>query len=406
MDALQRAEHLVLALVNRRARPTARQDQQSNEFEIHTRAAVNALASDDASEALGQVLSRTLMGSSRGVADALLGYGGALERRVEWDRAREVYGTLVEYEQTRAPSDLTCEALRRLGRCHMRLAQLVPAKVAIDKGIALAKRLGDVRSKLHLRLCLADLAVQNREIADARTILDETLREASERHFIEVKALARHDRAVLAFHEAPHDGIISEYLEALKDYTTVRLRDRIERLLNDIALAAWTLHDETALAAGFFEWLYANAASEELRAIAALNLMDLGAELNDVAMFDAYQERLAQLKLSPALEAQFHLLVGQGSECFGRTQDARDAYRSAHTISEQRGLKSLERRIARVQAGEPDIPGPKSARTPLDPADRDRIVAAFGALAPALLATEAAGASYDTPVWRSETAAF
>ena len=182
---------------------------------------------------------------------------------------------------------------------------------------------------------------------------------------VEIMALARHDRGLIATLQHEFNLAAEHYFAAWQSYGDP---DRRERVWTDLALnfAEMGWHDTAREA---FLVLYATARSREIRLIAATNLLELAVLDGQEPLFESYRRILHEAERSGSLPAEvaarFALYEGRGDARFGNAESARLAFERALEIATRHRVNEVTIRadeaLAALRVGRPVVDW--SART-------------------------------------------
>jgi len=108
----------------------------------------------------------------------------------------------------------------------------------------------------------------------------------------------------------------------------------------------------------------ATAQEQEVRWQAAVNLIALAALRGNELLFERHRQELAQVSLPPALNAYYHLYVGQGLRQFGRVALARKALGDAVGIASRYELNEIRFQAEELLAQIESAPAPATSAPP------------------------------------------
>jgi tetratricopeptide (TPR) repeat protein len=315
-------------------------------------------------------LTNTRGGDVHAVAPRLMAYARSLDLDGKWALAADVYDTLIGHVHPDEESEIAINALLRRGHCLRELGEFTDATTAFTTAAELAHRSGDMIGTLRARIGEAKIVVAHGNLPAADAILDKTVALANEHNLIEVRSLATHERATIAYARGHYDVAVRFGYDALHDCVSETERDRI---LNDLAVAFYTLGVKSA-ARDAFLILAATAREQWQRWVATINLLELAAEDGVEIQFERYRQQLSSAELPPILSTQFELHVGKGYQSLGDNEAAKAwldrALESASLHSFNRFVFAAEQALA-----ENAVPrGPKAAPQAFDiPRDVERI---------------------------------
>lgn len=306
---------------------------------------------------LVELLGATPRADADVLAARLLAYGHVLDLEGRYDLAADVFETLVGMAGGSALVDVAYDAGMRLGYCLRMLGRLDAAALAYGGAREAAERLGEPAKRLRVRVADAKMALARGNLPAAAAILDETIAAAAEPALDEVKAIALHDRAAVAFTAGQVEAAVHFAYDALGRTGDSLARDRV---LSDLA-AMFVQLGLHAPARDALLVLMATAQEQYTRWMASINLLELAALDGAELVFEQYRRELATAPLPVDLAASFHLVAGQGCRRFGRLDAARTALRAAAGLAERHALHQLsfeaERELAALDA-EPAIAQP------------------------------------------------
>lgn len=295
----------------------------------------------------------------------LQAYGGLLEDAAEWALAADVYGTLIEYARTPNDVERVPAAYDRMGHCLRQLGRFDAAQRAYALGLAIADRAADSPGVLRLRISQANLAGVGRgNWPEAERRLDAVIAVAESAGLDDVLALARHDRGLVATERGrPEDALY--FLHA----AFLGYRDRIkqQRALNDIARLLRDIGARDG-ARVVFRVTHECAAQQDVRWLAALNLLDMAVEDGARAEFEQYRLVLSAAPLSARHAAYFAVFLGDGYRRFGRRALAVAAYEQALAVGRRAGMHEIVLRAESALAGVNEAPAPRPPRPAMGPA--------------------------------------
>lgn len=271
------------------------------------------------------------------VAPRLLAYARALQFDAHWELAGDVYRTVIGHSHPIDEADVVIAASMQLGACMRTLAEWDEASSAYTRAGCVAAMSGDIVNVLRARIAEANMAINRGNLPRAESLLDDAIREADANRLGEVRAVALHDRSVVAIQRGQYDVGITMAYEALSTFTTPSARDRV---LNDISTAFYELGMRDAARDGYLI-LAATAQEQYLRWTATINLMECAAADGREPVFEQYRRELADITLPASLACHYHYLVGEGYRLFGRTDEARVALVKAIELAEQHRFNSI-----------------------------------------------------------------
>ena len=334
-----------------------------NRWGVHAvRLAVEAMPEGRPARAVLLGLVELLGATPRADADVLaarlLAYGHVLDLEGRYDLAADVFETLVAIAGDATLVDVAYDAGMRLGYCLRMLGRLDDAGRAYGGAREAAERLAEPAKRLRVRVADAKMALARGNLPAAAAILDETIAAAGTPALDEVKAIALHDRAAVAFTAGQVEAAVHFAYDALGRTGDSLARDRV---LSDLA-AMFVQLGLHAPARDALLVLMATAQEQYTRWMASINLLELAALDGAELVFEQYRRELATAALPVDLAASFHLVAGQGCRRFGRLDAARTALRAAAGLAERHALHQLsfeaERELAAMDRAEPAVGQP------------------------------------------------
>ncbi|HEX5581058.1 MAG TPA: hypothetical protein VFX39_05730 [Gemmatimonadaceae bacterium] len=294
------------------------------------------------------------------LAARLFAYGRALELEARYDLAADVYETVVRSVAPPPVTDVAVDAQMRLGYCARMLGRLDMAGTAYSAAGRLALVLGDESRVIRARIANGNLAAARGNLPEAARLLDDAVHAAASPELAGVRAVALHDRAVVAARAGELSRAVGLAHEALNIQTAPLARDR---LLTDLATMFLDL-GARGPARDALLVLAATAQEQYTRWLAVINLLELAALDGAELVFEQHRRELLAADLPLELAVSFQLTLGEGYRRFGRTRAARRALTCATELAETHGLHQLAFQaaaaLAAVERGE--------SLTPLEPA--------------------------------------
>ena len=284
-------------------------------------------------------------GDMHSVAPRLMAYARSLDLDGKWSLAADVYDTIIAHVHPDEESEIAVNALLRRGHCLREVGEFGEATNSFSTAAELAHRSGDMIGALRARIGEAKIIFARGNLPAADALLNETVALANEHNLIEVRSMAKHDRAQIAITGGNYDLAVRYAYEAMHDSVSETERDRI---LNDLAAAFYYLGVKSA-ARDAFLILAATAREQYQRWLATINLMELAAEDGAEIQFERYRQQLASAELPPVLRVQFELDAGRSYQHLGDTQSAevwlRKALGTASTHSFNRFVFAAEKAL-------------------------------------------------------------
>ena len=284
-----------------------------------------------------QTLVAARYGDMHLVAPRLMAYARTLDLDAKWALAADVYDTVLAHVHPEEESEVVVNALLRRGHCLRELGEFPGATDAFCTAAALAHQTGDMMGTLRARIGEAKIVVARGNLPEADEMLLETAVLADRHGLIEVRSMARHERAHIAHTRGQYDIAVRFAYEAMSDSTIEAGRDRI---LNDLAGSFYMLGVKTAARDAFL--ILATTAREQYQRWAAtINLMELSAEDAVEVQFERYRQQLATVNLPPMLKAQFELHAGRGYQLFGHYGEAKAWFERALSTASLHSFNQL-----------------------------------------------------------------
>ncbi len=270
----------------------------------------------------------------RPIAPRLMAYGRSLEYESKWMLAADVYRQIITYAHPAIEPDMSIDATMRLGFCLRTLGDFTRAELAYTQARHLATAIGDIAKTLHARVGDAKVALARGNLPLAESILTEVLDRAQDSRIQYVRAIALHDRAMVAHARGQYEQAIRFGYEALRLTHSLRERDRV---LLDLGMF---FMDSNVFGAArdSFMVLTATAQEETVRSVAALNLMEIAVREGSQPVFELYRRQLATATLPATLSARYRYFVGMGYAAFDRTDAAIKELERSRELATEFGL--------------------------------------------------------------------
>ena len=311
-------------------------------------------------------------GDMHAVAPRLMAYARSLDLDAKWALAADVYDTVLAHVHPEEESEIAVNALLHRGHCLRELGDFTDATQAFTMAAELAHQSGDMIGTLRARIGEAKIVVARGNLPAADAILDETVALANEHSLAEVRSMATHDRAYIAYSRGQYDLAVRYAYDAMRDSVVESERDRI---LGDLAGAFYMLGVKSAARDAFLV-LAATAREQWQRWVATINLMELSAEDAVEVQFERYRQQLASADLPPILRTQFELHVGRGYQLFGHFGEAKAWLDRALDTASTHSFNQL---VFAAEAALENNSAPRAAlpeRTPFDIPRDVRLIAA------------------------------
>jgi tetratricopeptide (TPR) repeat protein len=252
------------------------------------------------------------------VAPRLLAYGRALEYEARYVLAAEVYRAVIAHTHPVEESDIATAAHLQLGACLRTSGNLNAAAGAYEVAGRIAQATDDMVGVLRARIGDAKIALARGNLPRAERLLEETIADSTRHDLADVRSMALHDRAAVAFYRGDYEQTIRFAYEAMNTATSPRERDRI---LNDLATAFMQLGVRTAARDAYLV-LTVTAQEQWTRWVATINLMDISSRDGSETLFERYRRELGEASLPPVLAAEYHMHAGDGYQRLGRSDIA------------------------------------------------------------------------------------
>lgn len=269
------------------------------------------------------------------VLPRLFSYGQLLERHHgRLMMASDAYESVIRLATDDFDADLVMESYARSAFCLRKAGALDEALAASQSLVRVATRRRAPVHALRGRMGVGQVAMMRGALADADAQFEAIAADAEARGFTRERAMALHNRAVVASRDGKplHASVLAH--RALKITTDPVERDRV---LGDLAAFLITSeHYDAALDA--LRILEVTAASEEPRLTALVNTVVLAARTVNRPLFDATRARLEGVALP--VEAQVGLLVESAAalRAFGDGDLADSAIVEARRLTAEHGL--------------------------------------------------------------------
>ncbi|HEY0969528.1 MAG TPA: hypothetical protein VGE02_00985 [Gemmatimonadales bacterium] len=271
------------------------------------------------------------------LAAQLFAYGRALELEGRYDLAADVYETVGRCVAPPPATDVAVDAQMRLGYCARMLGRLDMAATAYSAASRLALVLGDESRVIRTRIAHGNLAAARGNLPEAARLLDDAAHAAAAPELVSVRAIALHDRAVVAARMGELERAVELAHEALRIQSAPLSRDR---LLTDLAVMFLDLGARSAARDALLV-LSATAQERYTRWLAQVNLLELAALDGAELVFEQHRRELMAADLPMDLAVSFQLNLGEGYRRFGREGAARRALTCAMELAETHGLHQL-----------------------------------------------------------------
>jgi tetratricopeptide (TPR) repeat protein len=248
------------------------------------------------------------------VAPRLLAYGRALEYDGRAALASDVYRAVIAHTHPVEEADIATAAHLQLAACLRVSGNLGAAGEAYRVAAEIANAGNDIVGVLRARIGDAKIAIDRGNLPRAEQLLDATIADSAGSELAEVRSMALHDRAGVAFFRGDYERSIQFAYEAMNTTTSARERDRI---LNDLATAFVRLGVLSAARDAYLV-LTVTAQEQWTRWVATLNLMDIAAREGSEPLFERYRRELADVALPPFIAADYYVTASEGYQRLGR----------------------------------------------------------------------------------------
>ena len=269
------------------------------------------------------------------VLPRLFSYGQLLERHHgRHALASDAYESVIRLATDDFDVDLTMESYARRAACLLKVGTLDDALASSQALVRLATRRRAPVHALHGRMGVGQVAMMRGDLAGAEALFEAIETEAESRGFARERAMALHNRAVVASRDGKplHASVLAH--RALKITADPVERDRV---LADLA-AFLVKSDRYEAALDALRILEVTASSGEPRIAAIANTVILAARTANRALFEESRSRLAGAQLP--IEAQIAVLVESASalRAFGQEAEADSAINEARHLTATHGL--------------------------------------------------------------------
>ncbi len=265
------------------------------------------------------------------VAPRMLAYARALEYDARYVLAADVYRAVIAHTHPVEESDIATTAHLQLGACLRTSGNLAAASDAYRLAGDIANTSDDLVGVLRARIGDAKIAIERGNLPRAEELLDATIADSTRHDLVDVRSMALHDRAGVAFFRGDYEQSVRFAYEAMNSTTSARERDRI---LNDLATAFMRLGVLTAARDAYLV-LMVTAQEQWTRWIATMNLMDIAARDGSETLFERYRRELADAALPPFIAADYLVTASEGYQRLGRVELAYGHLERALTVASE-----------------------------------------------------------------------
>jgi tetratricopeptide (TPR) repeat protein len=273
-----------------------------------------------------------------GIIPRLMAYGRALDYEGSWKLSNDVYQTVLDYAPEAEEPDVVIDAHMQMGYCQRMMGQWEGAAHSYAQAGQVASAQGDIERVLRARIADAKLAIDRGNLPQAEALLDDTIMQArAAAGLTEVRSLALHERATVAYMRGQFESSVKLGYDALEGLQNPTARDRV---LSDIAASFGELgvlsaaRDALVIVAATAQELY-------LRWVAEINLLEIAAKQREEPAFEMYRRELADAELPASLLAHYHLFVGHGHQVFGKLDMARASLERALAVASQHKFNQI-----------------------------------------------------------------
>lgn len=288
--------------------------------------------------------------------------GKLLEQRGLVAQASDIYSTVTRHVDATVHLDLAFDAHMRNGFCLRSAGEFEWADQSYATAGALAGRARDRVRVIYARAGQAKVEWARGNLPAAEAAMQELADEAEKLDANRVLAMVMHDRAGVARHRGDLQRAVRYAFESFRRTTDDYER---ERVLNDLAnfLSQSGFVDSAQDAMRVLEL---TSKSQEVRWVAQIGLMELGARTGSETTFESYRRSLADEPLPAAQRTSFLLDSGKGLTAFGHFEDARislgSALRLAETSGQNQRVFQIEEALESLANAERDKKVPTAKR--------------------------------------------
>lgn len=271
------------------------------------------------------------------VVPQLFAYARGLEFDAQWALAADVYQTIISHARAIADAHVVVSAHMYMGACLRVLTHWREATEAYKIAGRLAKAIGDQESVIRSEIATAKLAIDRGNLPKAEKILDRAIAHAERADQEEIRAVALHDRAAVAYHRQQYELAVHLNYQALSGIKDESERDRV---LGDIASSFFELGLKD-VARDAHLVIAATTQQQHTRWVSTVNLLEIAATDGNEAVFEQYRRQLASAALPASLAVHYHYYVGQGYRAFGKLDSATQALEQAIRIAGEHNLNEV-----------------------------------------------------------------
>ena len=271
------------------------------------------------------------------VAPRMLAYGRALEYDARYALAADVYRAVIAHTHPVEESDIATTAHLQLGACLRTSGNLAAAGAAYRLAGEIADASADIVGVLRARIGDAKIAIERGNLPRAEQLLDAAIADSAQHELTEVRSMALHDRAGVAFFRGDYEQSVRFAYEAMRTTSSARERDRI---LGDVATAFMRLGVLSAARDAYLV-LTVTAQEQWTRWLATINLLDIAARNGSQTLFERYRRELANASLPPFLAADYHVTASEGYERLGQPDLACGSLQRALAIATEHNFHQV-----------------------------------------------------------------
>lgn len=286
---------------------------------------------------LGALLPSEDGGERQVLASRLAAYARALQFDARWDRAADVYRSIIRHVWVTDAAESVADAHVQLGGCLRTLGLPGEALEAYQAAAWIARDQAMPAMAVRAMIGEANVALQRGNLPAAEAQLDRAIADAVAAGDDNVLAMALHDRAHVAHRRGQSERAVTLGYDALGLYTEPTKRDRA---LGDVASFLGEIGLRDAARDGYLV-IAATAQEQYLRWVATINLLELSVHDRQEEAFDGYRSQLESESLPPELAAYFHLYASRGFRAFGRSGLAEEASDRAVRIASANGINEV-----------------------------------------------------------------
>ncbi|MGB7211938.1 MAG: hypothetical protein WBC97_04865 [Gemmatimonadales bacterium] len=280
----------------------------------------------------------------------LLAYSWHLEQAGHLEEALDVLGLSEPFYRESGPDELTNLGMTA-GRFHRTLAHWDQADSAYQLGYESAEVRHDRRGMLLARLGRAKVVLGRGNLPESRRQIEAIIAEADGKDLAEARAWGYADLAVvLERQDLPWDGLRANY------FAFQHLRDSQDRarVLSSLGVSLRAVGAFGA-AKTALESVLRSTTNSYLTSNAKVELMGLGADLNDEVMFVRFWRAAGEhaSAMAPSLGVDYRFQAAHGLAKFDRRNSAARWFKDARELAERNNLNEWYFRIVQAEAMQP-----------------------------------------------------